>query len=112
MSMGKYPFGRRISDACTMFVVLFMSLLLLIYVAYGDATLTYERFQGDKLAGQVHVVQNAMQKPLRSGLPLRQFVGFNTLTDPIFASDPAIGTLIVYDNAGSVIFATGDPALS
>lgn len=94
-----------------MFVVMFVSLLLLIYVAYGEAKLTYERFQGDKLSGQVHVVQNAMQTPLRSGLPLRQFVGFNTLTDPIFTSDPTVESLVVYDPAGNVVFKAGDATI-
>ena len=66
-----------------MFVVLLVSLLLLVYVAYGEAKLTYERFQGDKLAGQVHVLQNSMQAPLLSGLALRQFVGFNTIAEQL-----------------------------
>lgn len=108
MATDKYPLGKRAADATTMFVVMFVSLLLLIYVAYGEAKLTYERFQGDKLSGQVHVVQNAMQTPLRSGLPLRQFVGFNTLTDPMFTSDPTIESLIVYDTEGEVVFKAGD----
>jgi len=111
MATVKYPIGKRAADALTMFVVMFVSLLLLIYVAYGEAKLTYERFQGDKLSGQVHVVQNAMQTPLRSGLPLRQFVGFNTLTDPIFTSDPTVESLVVYDPDGNVVFKAGDPTI-
>ncbi|MEM8687085.1 MAG: MFS transporter [Pseudomonadota bacterium] len=94
-----------------MFVVLLVSLLLLVYVAYGEAKLTYERFQGDKLSGQVHVVQKAMQAPLLSGLELRQFVGFNTLAEPALKSDSAIGSLVVYDDVGNIVFKAGDPAI-
>ncbi len=111
MATSKYPLGRRISDAATMFVVLLVSLLLLVYVAYGEAKLTYERFQGDKLSGQVHVLQKAMQAPLLSGLELRQFVGFNTLAEPALKSDSAIGSLVVYDDTGNVVFKAGDPAV-
>ncbi len=111
MSTNNHPIGKRLADAVTMFVVLFVSLLLLIYVAYGEAKLTYERFQGDKLSGQVHVIQNAMQTPLRSGLPLHQFVGFNTLAEPLFASDATIASLVVYDPEGQVVFRAGDSSI-
>ncbi|MEO0619227.1 MAG: MFS transporter [Pseudomonadota bacterium] len=100
--------GRRLNDAVTMFVVLFVSLLLLVYVAFGEAKRTFEGFQGDKLHGQVLVVQNSMQTPLRSGLALKQFVGFKTLTDPIFSSDETVGTLAVYDLSGEIVFSAGD----
>ncbi|MEL7543487.1 MAG: MFS transporter, partial [Pseudomonadota bacterium] len=100
--------GRRLNDAVTMFVVLFVSLLLLVYVAFGEAKRTFEGFQGDKLHGQVLVVQNSMQTPLRSGLALKQFVGFKTLTDPIFSSDQTVGTLAVYDLSGDIVFSAGD----
>ncbi|MGI9405281.1 MAG: MFS transporter [Hyphomicrobiaceae bacterium] len=111
MTANDYSIGRRINDAITMFVVLFVSLLLLIYVAYGEAKRTYEGFQGDKLFGQLLVVQNSMQTPLRSGLQLKQFVGFKTLTDPIFSSDPTVGTLIVYDPSGTIVFSAGDSSI-
>ncbi len=111
MAISKYPLGRRVSDAATMFVVLLVSLLLLVYVAYGEAKLTYERFQGDKLSGQVHVLQKAMQAPLLSGLELRQFVGFNTLAEPALKSDSAIGSLVVYDDVGDIVFKAGDPSV-
>lgn len=118
MSVGKsmskstrYPVGKRIKDAFTMLGVLTVSLLLLIYVAYGEAKQNYEHFLGDKLSGQVRVVQNAMETTLRSGLPLRQFVGFKTLTDPIFSSDSTVGSLVVYDPKGNAVFKAGNQAV-
>ena len=105
---GKANLGERIADGFTMFVVVWLSLLLLIYVALGEGSRIYERFQGDKLAGQVQVVQNTMQTFLRSGLPLKQFVGFNTITEPILSADETISTLSVSDPAGKQVFLAGD----
>ncbi len=107
-SSGKTNLGERIADGFTMFVVMWLSLLLLIYVALGEGSRIYERFQGDKLAGQVQVVQNTMQTFLRSGLPLKQFVGFNTIAEPILSADETISTLSVSDPAGKQVFFAGD----
>ncbi len=105
----KFSLAGRIGDGITMFVVMWLSLLLLIYVALGEGSRIYERFQGDRLAGQVQIVQNTMQLFLRSGLPLKQFVGFNTITEPILSADETISTLRVIDPAGHQIFFAGDP---
>ncbi|MDH3919986.1 MAG: hypothetical protein OEU25_17630, partial [Rhodospirillales bacterium] len=72
-----------------MFLVSGLSLLLLMYVGFGEAQRTYQQFHIEKLAAQARVVQNAMATFLRPGLPMRQFVGFATLTEPILASDQA-----------------------
>ena len=105
---GKSNLVERIADGFTMFVVMWLSLLLLIYVALGEGSRIYERFQGDKLAGQVQIVQNSMQTFLRSGLPLKQFVGFNTIAEPILSADETISTLSVSDPAGKQVFFAGD----
>ncbi|MEO1020712.1 MAG: hypothetical protein AAFY56_23995, partial [Pseudomonadota bacterium] len=104
MGNSNYSFGRRILDAVTMFFVMWVSLLCLIYVAYGEANRTYEQFQGDKLRGQAQIVQNVMETFLRAGLPLKQFVGFNTLAEQILASDDTIAALTVQDPSGEVLF--------
>lgn len=104
----KANLGERIADGFTMFVVMWLSLLLLTYVALGEGSRIYERFQGDKLAGQVQIVQNTMQTFLRSGLPLKQFVGFNTIAEPILSADETISTLSVSDPGGKQVFFAGD----
>ena len=101
----KSKLGERVSAAFTMFVVMCLSLLLLIYVALGEGTRTYERFQGDKLAGQVQVVHNTMQPILQAGLPLKQFVGFNTIAEPVLAADKTISSMVVFDPNGKQVFA-------
>jgi predicted MFS family arabinose efflux permease len=98
---------RRVIDGLTMFVVTALSLLLLVYVGYGEGRRTYERFHVEKLTAQGAIVENAINGFLRAGLPLRQFVGFNTLAEPIVA-DEAIDALAAYDLAGKQIFIETD----
>ncbi len=112
MDRTSFSFGRRVSDGVAMFAVMWLSMLCLIYVAYGEATRTYERFQGDKLAGQAQIVQNAMETYLRSGLALRQFVGFGGLANQILESDSSISSLIVTDPAGTIVFVAGEDAVA
>ena len=90
-----------------MFIVTALSLFLLIYVGYGEARRTYEKFHLEKLTAQGRVVQNAMEGYLRAGLPLRQYVGFTTLAGPIVESED-IDALIVYDQKGRQIFQVRD----
>ncbi len=95
---------ERLGAGMIMFAVMCLSLFLLIYVALGESTRTYERFQGDKLGGQVQIVHNTMQTALKSGLPLKQFVGFNTIAEPILAADNTISNMVVYDTDGKEVF--------
>ena len=100
-----FTLGKRFVNAISMAFVLWVSLVLLIYVAIGESRRTYESFQADKLIGQVSVVQNAMEAFLRSGLPARQFIGFAPLADQILDSDPSVQSVATYDLAGRQIFA-------
>ena len=102
---------RRLIDATMMFLVLGLSLLLLIYVGFSEANRTYQKFQLEKLEAQGKIAQNALESFLRHGLPLRQYVGFTTLAEPILASDPTIAAMTVFDRAGRPVFAAGDDSI-
>lgn len=101
-------FRHRLAYGATMFVVCGLSLLLLIYVGFGEAQRTYPSFHLEKLAAQGRIVQNAMESYLRAGLPLRQFVGFNGMAEDIIASDLSIAQIAVYDVTGQPVFAAGE----
>ncbi len=101
----------RIFDATTMFVVSGLSLLLLIYIGFGEAQRTYQQFHVEKITAQAKVVQNAVEKFLRPGLPLKQYVGFSTRGDQLIQSDNTIAALSVFDQSGSLIFVSGDEAV-
>lgn len=98
--------GRRVADALAMFVVAAVSLLILVYIAFGEARRNYERFQIEKLISQGQVAQSVMETFVRPGLPMQQFVGFNALTDAIVEGDPLIDNIAAFDSVGERIFTT------
>lgn len=97
------PLGRRIRDALTMFLVTGLSLVLLVYVGYGEGKRTYGEFQVEKIAAQAGIVRNSMEAFLRQGLPMRQYPGFATLAGPIVATEDVAG-MIAYDQSGREVF--------
>lgn len=107
----QYSLKHYFFDFMTMLVVSGLSLFLLIYVGFGEAKRTYEQLQFEKLLAQGQIVQNAMEKVLRPGLPLRQYVGFGTLAERILASDESIAAIIAYDINGTPVFSSGDSSV-
>ena len=101
-------FGRRLADGITMFVVTGLSLLLLVYVGFGEGKRIYEQFQIEKFIAHNRIVQNAMENYLRAGLPLKQYAGFSTLADPIVQSIDEIDAMVVYDQSGQQLFIVTD----
>jgi MFS family permease len=104
------PLSRRLADAFAMLVVAAVSLVLLIYVAFGEAKRTYEQFQIDKLVAQGQVVQTAVEQFVRPGLPIQQYVGFNQLAEPMVRTDPLIDAIGFFDMNETQIFISGDAA--
>lgn len=91
-----------------MFIVSGLSMLLVVYVGYGEAQRTYNQFQVEKLEAQGKILHIAMGTYLSTGLPLKQYVGFKTRAEAILASDSTISALHVFDPNGRIIFAAGD----
>src|SRR5712692_3545945 len=106
--MTRASFGRRLIDGATMFVVTGLSLLLLVYVGFGEGKRVYEQFQVEKLVAHSRIVQNAMENYLRAGLPLKQYAGFANLADPIVQGIDEIDAMVVYDHAGHQLFVVTD----
>ena len=102
---------KRLIDAATMLMVSGFSLVLLIYIGYGEAQRTFQQFHLEKLVAQGRVVQSAVESFLRPGLPLRQFVGFTSVTEPILSSDAAIAAMTVFDRSDKHVFGSGDKRL-
>src|SRR5258708_8270476 len=105
--MEPQTFSRRLIDGATMFVVTGLSLLLLVYVGFGEAKRTYEEFNIEKLVAQGSIAQNSIENYLRAGLPLKQYVGFTNLAEPIVENED-IDALAVYDIAGRQLFFVTD----
>ena len=94
-----------------MFIVAALSLLLLLYVGFGDGKRTYELLHIEKLTAQGLFAQTSIEKFLRDGLPLKQYVGFSTLATPIVEGDD-VDAVLVYDDKGQLIFNAMDKNLS
>ena len=99
---------RRLTDFLSMLLVSGLSLLLLMYVGFGEAQHTYTKFHVEKLHAQGKILQTAMASYLRAGLPLRQYVGFATRADSILTSDSSISAIAVFDPGGRRVFSRGD----
>jgi len=100
-------FSNRLVDGFTMFIVTAASLMLLLYVGYGDSKRTYEQIHIEKITTNGGLVQNSLEKFLRDGAPLRQYAGFYKLAAPMLESED-IEKLAVYDQAGRQIFEATD----
>src|SRR3954465_15625280 len=101
-------FGRRLADGVTMFVVTGLSLLLLVYVGFGEGKGISEQFQIEKLIEHNRIGKNAMENYRRAGLPLKQYAGFAPLADPIVQSIDEIDAMSVFDQAGNQLFIVTD----
>ncbi len=108
MSTGRVSLGRRLADGVTMFIVTAASLLLLVYVGFGEGRRIYEEFQVEKVVAHGRIVQSTMENYLRAGLPLRQYVGYATLVDPIVQGIEEISAMAVTDTSGKELFIVTD----
>jgi MFS family permease len=106
--MDSKTFPQRLLDAVTMLTVSAVCLALLLFVAYGTVTRTYEQQIIDKLVAQGQLIQSTIEGYVRPGLPLRQFVGFQQMTLPMVKSDEMLEAMVVYDRDGEVVFRADD----
>jgi MFS family permease len=94
----------RVIKLLALLIVLAISLSLLVYVGFGEANRTYPTFQMDKLAAQGEIIKNSMETFLKAGLPLKDYIGFSTLADPILDTDESISSILVMDANNNNLF--------
>lgn len=97
-------FGRLL-NTFGMVLVLALSLVLLAYVGFGEASRTYPTIVLDSIAAQGEVIVNSMDTSLKAGLPLEQFPGFLPLTQPLLESNDSIVSVYVTDLNDRIIYA-------
>jgi MFS family permease len=107
--MSEKDFRHRLADGATMFIVTGLSLLLLLYVAFGEGKRGYEQIHIEKITAQGRLIQNSIEKYLRDDLPLKQYAGFTTLVTPILESED-YDAIAVYDQLGRQVFIGVDKA--
>jgi predicted MFS family arabinose efflux permease len=95
------------------FIIVWLStLILLIYIGYGEAGRTYSRFQMAKLVTQGEIMQLAFASYLQAGLPLRQFSEFASQSEGLLRSDEKIENIQVLDPRRNGIFFKAQSDLS
>ena len=94
---------HRLIEAAAMFFVAALSLLLLLYVGFGDGRRNYETIHIEKLTAHGRFLANSINNFLRDGLPLKQYVGFSTLAASIVDSED-VDAVAVYDQSGKQLF--------
>lgn len=95
---------NRLTSSIAVVIVLALSLGLLTYVGYGEARRTYPKFELEKLEAQGELVKKSVETFLLASLPLEQFPGFSTLSDPILNSDRTIAAIYISDTKKRLIF--------
>jgi len=85
-------------------LVLGLSLVLLFYVGLGEIYRNFPKMHLNKMAVQGDALKQSMEVFLKAGVPLGQFVGFKTLTDPILESDSSISQIICVDREGKRLY--------
>src|SRR5262245_9901245 len=103
--------ARRFGDAGTMFAVSAACLLLLVFVAYGKASRTFEQLLIEKLVAQGQLVQSTVEAYLRPGLPLRQWAGYQRTAEPMVKADEFLVAMIAFDRFGEPVFTAGERAV-
>lgn len=96
--------ARRLKDAAILVLLAASSLLLLLYVAFSDATRVAEQIQTEKLLAQGRLLQGEIERFVRPGLPIHQFVGFPAQAEAAREADPLIGAVGLHDPAGRPVF--------
>ncbi len=103
---------RNILFSFPIILILIFTLLLLVYIGYGEAKRKYPKFQIGKLESQAEIIKNAFEPFLQAGLPLKQFSGFTGLSENLILSDVGVESIQVRDNRDQWVFFKTRPELS
>src|SRR5438874_1609750 len=101
--MSKESLKHRLIDGLTMFLVTALSLLLLLYVAFGEGKRTYELIHIEKVTPGGRRAQLWMENFFRGGLPLKQYAVFPPLAAPIDGGEN-IDVRAIYEEWGGKFF--------
>ena len=95
---------RNVIYSFPIILILIFTLLLLVYIGYGEASRKYAQFQIGKLASQAEVIKNDFEAFLQAGLPLHQFSGFAGHSENLILSDASIENIQVRNTRNQLVF--------
>lgn len=85
-------------------IILSISLALLLILGFGESIKTYSTYKREGVYSLVESIKNSVESLLGSGLPLKSFIGFESIVKPIMETDKSIVNIDITDNNNSVIF--------
>jgi len=104
--------ARNVIYSFPIILILIFTLLLLVYIGYGEASRKYAQFQIGKLASQAEVIKNDFEAFLQAGLPLYQFSGFAGSSENLILSDASIENIQVRDTRNQLVFIQTQPDIT
>jgi putative ABC transport system substrate-binding protein len=87
-------------------IILGISLLLLLILGFGESIRTYSTYKREGVYSLAESVKNSVESLLGSGLPLKSFIGFESIIEPIMETDKSISKIDITDNNGTTIFSS------
>lgn len=84
--------------------VLLLALVLLMYIASVDASLSYSGFLLDHVYSSAEIIERTIESLLLGGLTLPQLVGFDNITQPIISADDTIYHIAIVDQENMILF--------
>ena len=100
---------RDIRVSLPIILVAALTLLLLSYVGFWEASRQYSQFQVSKLATQGEIIKNSVETYLNAGLPIEQYSSFHQLSEALLKSDKTIEHLSIINTSDKLIFFNRQP---
>jgi ABC-type uncharacterized transport system substrate-binding protein/MFS family permease len=99
---------EKIKTAIISLLILGFSLALITGIGIGEAHRTYLKLKIEGVYALGETVKSVVDSFLGAGVPLKQFIGFDTVSRMILTSDNTISSMRIVDNHKSAIFSS-DP---
>ena len=87
-----------------MVVVTVARLALLVYTGFGEGLRAYTQLRLERIAALSQVLQQTMETFTQTGLPVRQFTGFESQAEALAGVDRAVVAIRILDGGGRPVF--------
>ena len=89
--------SKKLKLVFPILLVFLFSMLLLLFIGYGEAKRTYPKFMLHKMNTQGEILRNAMSNFLNAGLPIEQYSGFSKQASSLLKSDSTLSGIFIFD---------------
>ncbi|RLB93452.1 MAG: hypothetical protein DRH26_03810, partial [Deltaproteobacteria bacterium] len=97
---------EKIKQGITSLLILGLSLFLFMGIGIGEAHRTYSKLKLEGVYALGETIKSVVDSFLGAGIPLKQFVGFDTVSSMILDIDDSILNIRIADNYDRTIFSS------